>query len=230
MVRLTCAILISVSFVLVSGYDARGHSSVNTVTQCFSPSMRLPDVGHEALWIAGENIRGLVRNPSHGLLVVDQPSEPPSIRTRFSLVNAAMALLATFDEAEVLPPEGSSLANQIIHAVIQMQSALVKSRDAELQKFVSDAIRHQGGKDWEGIYRNLSQQGLSSRILEGILTYSPNPALWENPALIQAIQQFNVTESDWGVVKTIFFKARDVYSKQGKSIHEVYESWRAKMP
>ena len=178
---------------------------------------------------ASEILPGKIMASSGGVLPNKGSSETPAIRTRFSLVNTAMALLATFDGVDVLPPEGSSQANQIIHAVIQIQSALVKSRNPDLQKFVSEAIQHQVGNDWETMYRGLREKGLSSRILEAILTYSPQPALWETPSLVNAFQEFNVTEGDWRIVEAIFFRTKNVYSKKGSSIHKAYESWRAKM-
>src|SRR2546422_1233685 len=47
-----------------------------------------------------------------------EPSRP--------LVGHIMALLAVFEEADVLPPEASPEANALIHALIQTQAALTK--------------------------------------------------------------------------------------------------------
>lgn len=44
-------------------------------------------------------------------------------------VGSVMALLATFQEADVLPPEASPEANQLIRALIQFQSAFMKSQN-----------------------------------------------------------------------------------------------------
>ena len=46
-----------------------------------------------------------------------------------------MALLAVFDEAQVLPPEGSSEATQLVHALIQAQSAFLKSQNPAVRNF-----------------------------------------------------------------------------------------------
>src|ERR1044072_8333341 len=44
-------------------------------------------------------------------------------RTPSPYIGSIMALLATFQDAGILPPEGTSQANGIIKAVIQFQSA-----------------------------------------------------------------------------------------------------------
>ncbi|HEX2055392.1 MAG TPA: kelch repeat-containing protein, partial [Nitrospiraceae bacterium] len=53
--------------------------------------------------------------------IIDHP--PPEHRARATSrhVGSVMAMLATFDEAHVLPPEGTAQANQIIKALIQFQ-------------------------------------------------------------------------------------------------------------
>ena len=63
-----------------------------------------------------------------------QPSPDFSLkRTDSALVGSIMALLATFEAADVLPPEDSSQANQLIHGLIQLQSALVKSQKSRVK-------------------------------------------------------------------------------------------------
>ena len=42
-------------------------------------------------------------------------------------VGASMAVLATLQDADVLPPEGTPEANRVIKAVIQFQSVFLKS-------------------------------------------------------------------------------------------------------
>jgi C1A family cysteine protease len=55
-----------------------------------------------------------------------QPVAQPS-RTSSVYIGSVMALLATFEDAGILPPEGTPQANGIIKAVIQFQSAFLKS-------------------------------------------------------------------------------------------------------
>ncbi|MGD9850248.1 MAG: hypothetical protein AB7T38_03170 [Nitrospirales bacterium] len=151
-------------------------------------------------------------------------------RTSRSLVNTVMALLATFDEAGVLPPEGTAQANQIIHALIQLQSAVVKTSDPELQRFLSEAIRVKVGDNWEETYRSIPHTGLTSVVVEALMTYASQSSMWTQPGVVLAFRQFNVTEDDWLVIETIFFRARDVYGQQGVSIHDAFSAWLKKVP
>ena len=65
-----------------------------------------------------------------------------SERASSAMVGTIMTLLATFDEAEILPPEGTTQANQVIHGLIQLQSALMKSSSFELADYRRAAMAH----------------------------------------------------------------------------------------
>ncbi len=147
-------------------------------------------------------------------------------RTKQSLVNTVMALLATFDDAGVLPAEGTVQANQIIHALIQLQSALVKSTNPDLRQFVFEALREKAGDGPDEVSGTLLAEGLTSRVVEALVTSAVQPGVWERPALVRAFQEFNVTEADWRVVETIFLHAREAYAIQGRSIHEAFSAWQ----
>ena len=148
----------------------------------------------------------------------------PTSRTNRSHVVAVMALLATFDDAGALPPEGTAQANQIIHALIQLQSVLVKSADPDLQSFLVEALGGKTGDGWEEVHRTLLEKGLTSLVVEALVTFAQQSAIWERPALVQAFQQFNVTEADWRIMETTFLLARDEYATQGSSIHKAYST------
>ena len=129
----------------------------------------------------------------------------------------------------MLPPEGTAQANQIIHALIQLQSAVVKTSDPDLQRFLSEAIRIKVGKDWEETYRSLPRIGLTSMVFEALVSHDTQSGLWKQEGIARAFRQFNLTEEDWVVVKTIFLRARDVYTQQGASIHDAFSVWLKKM-
>lgn len=169
-------------------------------------------------WVNGEH------RERRSILVAGSPS-----RTSRSLVNTVMALLATFDDVGVLPPEGTTQANQIIHALIQLQSAVVKTSDPELQRFLEESIRIKVGKDWKETYHSLPRIGLTSMVFEALVSHDSQSGLWKQDGVARAFRQFNLTEEDWVVVKTIFLRARDVYTQQGVSIHDAFSVWLKKM-
>ncbi len=153
-----------------------------------------------------------------------------SERTRSSMVGTIMALLATFDEAGILPPEGTAQANQLIHGLIQLQSALMKSESPELA-----AYRMAAEAQWVSEHQDVEDGGretgeLTSNVLAMLMSYDHMHPLWEDPKVVAAMQAFNVTHADWIFMRECFHQADAVLRKQGRSIHTVYESWRMKMP
>jgi len=61
-------------------------------------------------------------------------------------VGAAMAVLATLQDANVLPPEGTPEANRVIKSVIQFQSVFLKSSDPAVQTFLNHAFAAKMGR------------------------------------------------------------------------------------
>ena len=151
-------------------------------------------------------------------------------RASSSMVGTIMALLATFDEAGILPPEGTASANQVIHGLIQLQSALMKSPSPALATYRMAAIAH-----WENRHNEITgaiteRQGLTARLLSALIGYDQEHSLWEDQAIASAMQDFNVTQADWQFVVDLFSKAEASFHDQGRSIYQVYEEWRVKMP
>ena len=77
-----------------------------------------------------------------------------------------MAMLATFDEAGVLPPESSPQANQLIRALIQFQSAFLKSSEAAVREFLASALQVHGHQRARAILDRFALTGVTSESLE----------------------------------------------------------------
>lgn len=153
-----------------------------------------------------------------------------SERTQSSMVGSIMALLATLDEAGILPPEGTAPANQLIHGLIQLQAAFLKSSSPELAAYLMAAEKHWKMKNNEREYGSLATRGLTSRVLEALIFYDKENPMWEDPKIVAAVQAFNVTGSDWVLIVDIVSQAETVFRDRGRSIHELYDQWRVKMP
>jgi hypothetical protein len=151
-------------------------------------------------------------------------------RTGPALIGSVMALLATFEAANVLPPEGTSQANQLIHGLIQLQSVLVKSQALEWSEYVSAAVNHRFEMDSAAILRSIHQSGLTSKVLEALLIYDKKMPIWDQPAMAQIFHRYNVSRPDWQLIEQIFAQADTAYRTKGSSIHEAYEQWRSQMP
>ena len=169
--------------------------------------------------------------PSYELHVVKQPRVfLMSERTSSSMIGTIMALLATFDEAGILPPEGTAQANQVIHGLIQLQSTLIKSASAELaayQMAAEDFWRKEHPDRQDGV---LQEKGLTLRVLEALIIYDQEQPMWNDPKIASAMQEFNVSQADWLFIVELFHKANIVFRDQERSMYTVYDAWRLKLP
>ncbi len=169
-----------------------------------------------------------IRSESHGVKLprVFLISE----RASASMIGTIMSLLATFDEAGILPPEGTAQANQVIHGLIQLQSTLMKTASAELVAYQMAAEdswrkRHQDMQDGA-----LQEKGLTLKVLEALIVYDQEHPMWNDPKIVSAMTVFNVAQADWLFIVQLFNKADAVFRAQGRSIHAVYDAWRLKFP
>jgi len=142
-----------------------------------------------------------------------------------------MALLATFHEAGVLPPESSREADRLIHALIQSQSLFLDNRDPVVRgTFVSALSDKFGAKKAAALSQAFAVTGWTSETLEALVDYS---ALWspaEKPRLAEVFREYNLTAADWAYVEQVFAKAREQLLEQGKHVHSVFAAQRVTMP
>jgi hypothetical protein len=160
-----------------------------------------------------------------------QPSPDfSSKRAGSELVGSVMALLATFEGVNVLPPEGTSQANQLIHGLIQLQSALVKSESSVLNDYISAAVAYRFEMDGGVLLQSIDQSGLTSQVLEVLVIYDKKMPMWDQPGIAHIFQRYNVSRLDWQLIEEVFAQADAAYRMKGSSIHEAYEQWRSQMP
>ncbi|HEV8242786.1 MAG TPA: hypothetical protein VGQ07_02230 [Nitrospirales bacterium] len=147
-----------------------------------------------------------------------EPSRP--------LVGHVMALLATFEQADVLPPENSPEANALVHALIQTQAALTKSTNQATRKWFTDALRRGASPG-----TTLSpHDGLTSRTLEAILAYAATDPPADRPDVLAGLMEFNVSQADLDRLTRVYGQARDRFRTAAQDIHRVYEAQRQTMP
>ena len=147
-----------------------------------------------------------------------EPSRP--------LVGHIMALLAVFEEADVLPPESSPGANALIHALIQTQAALTKSTNPATLEWFAEALRRSEAPGAEPDPR----KGLTSRALEAITTYAETHPPTARPDVMAGLQEFNVSPADLDLLARVYRQAHDRFRSTGRNIHRIYEAQRRAMP
>ena len=158
----------------------------------------------------------------------DRPGQ--SGRTPAAHVGSVMAMLATFDEAGVLPPESSPQANQLIRALIQFQSAFLKSSEAAVREFLASALQVHGRQRARAILDRFALTGWTSESLEAVVDYSMHHSMWENPKLSRAFHAYNLSERDWEFVQNVFLHARRNLVGRERDLHAVFARHRSRMP
>jgi hypothetical protein len=147
-------------------------------------------------------------------------------------VGAVMAMLATFDQARVLPPEGSPQANQIIKALIQFQSAFLKSRNPAVQRFFVISQREQSESpiSREEPTVTFQQTGWTTHVMEALADYSDRHHAWRDGTLEEGLREYNVNKRDFDLLVQLFHQAKATLQAQGTDIHQVYVAHRRDMP
>jgi hypothetical protein len=165
-----------------------------------------------------------------GLPVNDQPRPEQRTRANAQHVGSVMAMLATFDEAHVLPPEGSAQANQIIKALIQFQSAFLKSRHPAVRNFFAAAQQAKFGPKAEAVLTSFQQTGWTSEIMEALADNGAQERAWKDGSLSEGLGEYNVTREDFDLLVELFRRAKQQLHMRGEDVHHVYAARRRDMP
>jgi N-acetylneuraminic acid mutarotase len=184
------------------------------------------------------NVNEVFRPPTkeHARLPVsDQPitdKRVPEGKSRASSqhVGSVMAMLATFDEAQVLPPENSAQANQIIKALIQYQSAFLKSPHPAVRSFFVAAQQAKFGPDAEAVLTTFQRTGWTSAVMEALAEYGTQDRAWEDGGLAEGLREYNVMRQDFELLVDLFRRARTQLHARGADVHQVYAARRRDMP
>ena len=145
-------------------------------------------------------------------------------------VGAVMALLATFDQAGVLPPESSPQANQLIRSLIQFQSAFLNQESTALQRYLAEACVAELGADGELVYSRFLEKGWTSQFLAAVSGYAAKHPFWDQPTIREVLTGYYLSDGDWGLVVRIYIQSREEFKKKGQDLHEVFAKQRQGMP
>jgi len=145
-------------------------------------------------------------------------------------VGASMAVLATLQDADVLPPEGTLDANRVIKAVIQFQSVFLKSNDPAVQLFLTQALATQGNHSADQTLSRFRSTGWTSEVLEALSDQWAATTIDQRDRLAPGFRQFNVSPADFDGLMELIAKARTTFIQQGQNMHQVFEQRRREMP
>lgn len=142
-----------------------------------------------------------------------------------------MALLATLEDARVLPPEDTPEANHVIRVVIQFQSVFMKSTDPTVREFFHRALVMQFGEvQAANAEAAFVKAGWTAAVLAALAArrHLADPADLEK--LTAGFAAFNLTLQDFEFLTGLFDQARREYQNRGRDIEEVFAERRRDMP
>lgn len=169
---------------------------------------------------------GLIMGVSSPVLaqVPGRASTPPGP------VGASMAVLATLQDADVLPPEDTPEANRVIKAVIQFQSVFMKSTDGTVQAFLTHALAAQGERSADETLSRFRSTGWTSDVLEALSEEWTATAIDQRNRLGPGFRQFNVSPADFDRLMELIAKARTVFVQRGETLQQVFAQRRRELP
>ena len=145
-------------------------------------------------------------------------------------VGASMAVLATLQDADVLPPEGTPEANRVIKAVIQFQSLFLKSDDLSVQLFLAQALTAQGERSADKTLSRFRSTGWTSEVLEALSEQWVTTTIDQREHLAPGFRRFNVSLKDFDLLMELIAKAHAAFTQRGQNIHQVFLQRRREMP
>ncbi len=141
-----------------------------------------------------------------------------------------MAVLATLQDADVLPPEDTPEANRVIKAVIQFQSVFLKSSDPAVQLLLTRALAAQGGGSGEETLSGFRSTGWTSDMLEALSAQWITMGIDQRDRLAPGFLQFNVSPADFDQFMELVAKARTAFMQREQTMHQVFAQRRREMP
>lgn len=145
-------------------------------------------------------------------------------------VGSAMAVLATLQQAAVLPPEGTREADRVIQAVIQIQSVFAKGTDPAIQEFAQRALADKHGERASSSLEQFRASGWTANMLEALVDADVKASPDEREQLAMGLRQFNVSVDDFRRFMQLVRDGRSALTAQGLAFETVYAHHRSTMP
>jgi hypothetical protein len=172
------------------------------------------------------NVNEMFLPPSERAIGTEKSGDRASAKQ----VGAVMALLATFQDADALPPESSLEANRLIKALIQFQAAFMKSSNPSVRRLLNEAMAAKLGAGGPSAAERFQRDGWTSEALEAVIEYANNGPIWQDAQLEEGLLAYNVGRDDFDLLAATFQTARRHLTALGQNLHTVYASRRRAMP
>jgi hypothetical protein len=141
-----------------------------------------------------------------------------------------MAVLATLEQAHVLPPEGTREADRVTKSVIQFQSAFIKSTDPFVQEFVRRAVTSREGGRAVDVLEQFRVHGWMPEVLQALADADLQTPVDELRSLAAGFGEFNLSVDDFQRLMRLIREGARALASRGEDFQEVYASHRRMMP
>lgn len=141
-----------------------------------------------------------------------------------------MAVLATLEQAQVLPPEGTREADRVIQSVIQLQSVFAKSTDPSIQEFARHALTAKHGEQAQRAFDQFRSDGWTADMLEALADADMNASDKEREPLAAGLGQFNLSVADFSRLMQLVRNGRSALATRGQTFEDVYARYRHRAP
>jgi hypothetical protein len=162
---------------------------------------------------------------SNGALILTQQAKSTS-----PYVGSAMAVLATLEQAQVLPPEGSREADRVIRSVIQLQSVFAKGTDRSVQEFAQRAIANTPGGNVQMVLERFRSNGWTADMLVALADADRRASAEERQEMAAGLGQFNLSVEDFRRFMQLVRDGQGALEARGQNFDEVYARHRNTMP
>ena len=141
-----------------------------------------------------------------------------------------MAVLATLEQARVLPPEGTAEANRIIKSVIQLQSLFTNNTDPAVQEFLRRAVMSTQGAQTEQVLAQFYARGWTPEVLDALADSALDSSAEELQRLTPGLRSVNLSMDDFRSFMQLVRDGERALADAGKNFHDVFISQRKLMP
>jgi len=145
-------------------------------------------------------------------------------------VGAAMTVLATLDQAQVLPPEGTKAADRIIQSVIQLQSLFTASTNPAVKEFLHRAVGNRGEEEAALTLDHFRSSGWTSDVLEALAHAAQSAPPEELHTLEAGLRSVNLSVDDFTQFMRLVMDGEQALASTGQNFHEVFAFHRKTMP
>lgn len=159
------------------------------------------------------------------------PAESPQPgRTPSSHVGSVMAVLATLEQARVLPPEGTAAANRIIKSVIQLQALFAKNTDPSVQEFMQRAVANTENERSAHVLARFYSTGWTPEVLEALADRVLRSPAEDLHRLEAGLRSVNLSVDDLRSFMQLVRDSEQAFAEGGKNFRDVFLAHRKSMP